>query len=376
MKNDYKKGTFTLDEVIYYNFYRKIEKQLKDKEDLLTGFNELLDDILMKYKFPVSFFDEVKEFYYNYKNDERFRFKAKHLADIYNRKHGRRYDKKIGMICYDYFVNKNDYFEPNIDSTYDDIVSFIENQRIHLYRRKLKPSTFLAILINNSYNNGCQIILEDNESDFKCDSIFVGYTDDDTKIDYFDYPFLEKYNYITPANIDKESFDLAFGLERLSDNGILIYNTHAISMYKNDPKTISFRKYLIDNKMLKAIIFTKSFTRKTDYEVFYIITKEPNDSVVFIDAGSNKYRKFYELAEYSDAYEFGEDFLILSHIVKNKTNSYGISEVVSNEQIIENDYRFDIDDYIIVDKESKFRSLEEIEEDIRVVYGFIGDNLF
>lgn len=373
MKNNKKDmGIFTLNEVIYYKFYKKIEKQTKEDENVLEGIGGILDAIIERYELDKTFFDEAKTFYNDFMNNRDFQDRVKLLVNTYDRMSGRRYDKKIGDLCYEFFQNKKDYFEPTINDTYDDIISCVDNNNIHIFRKDLNPATFLSIL----NKNGCKIIIEDNDSNFKCNNIFVGYTDNEEKIVYSNYDFLKKYDFITPANIDKESFDLAMSLEILSDDGVLIYNTHAISMYKNDPKSINFRKYLIDNKMLKAIIFTKSYTRKTDYEAFYIITKEENSDVMFIDAGNNKYRKFYEIGEYSDEYEFGEDFNNIFYIIKNKISSHGVSQLVLNEDIINNDYRFDIDDYIIVDKESKFRSLEEIEEDIREIYAFIGDNLF
>lgn len=368
------------DEILYYDYFqsildsKKYKKALEENKELdLMGFiNNDLNEIINEYKFDYDFFNEAKNCFNKFINDVTYFESVKKEC-----KSGRKscYDLSILDLCNGFLNNEKDYFEPSLYGNLGDAaLLFPYEANIHLYLPSLKPSVFLNLLSHNYYDN--VFILENELIGTKCNFVFVGLDESNEKISYEDYSFLKKYNFISPSNITKESFNVALGFERLSDDGIMIYNTHASNMYKNDSKSYLFRKYLIDNRLLKAVIFTKSYTRKVDYEVTYIITKRKNENVVFVDAGSNQFRIFYEINPYSEEYDFGNDLMNISRIVNNHINSYGISSVIACENVINKDYKFDLDEYIITDKSSKRRPLEEIEMDIRNIYDEIQENLY
>lgn len=368
------------DEILYYDYFqsildsKKYKKALEENKELdLMGFiNDDLNEIINEYKFDYDFFNEAKNCFNKFINDVTYFESVKKEC-----KSGRKscYDSSILALCNGFLNNEKDYFEPSLYGNLGDAaLLFSYKSNIHLYLPTLKPSVFLNLLCHNYYDN--VFILENELIGTKCNFVFVGLDESNGKISYEDYSFLKKYNFISPYNITKESFNVALGLERLSDDGIMIYNTHALNMYKNDSKSYLFRKYLIDNRLLKAVIFTKSYTRKVDYEVTYIITKRKNENVVFVNAGSNQFRNFYEINPYSEEYDFGNDLMNISRIVNSHINSYGISSVIAYENVINKDYKFDLDEYIITDKSSKRRPLEEIEMDIRNIYDEIRENLY
>ncbi len=373
------KNKITYGEILYYEYFKRIiegveYKKASKENDInsLDYINKKLDNLIEEYGLNADYFDEAKEYYERYVSDIDYLTLVEKETTKKGYFNGKYYEQSIGNLCYDFFNGKNEYFEPSIYDNCGDLVSSCINEsNIHVYLPMIKPYVFLNLL---KYDN--KIIIEKNLSFEKCNSIFVGLDESEDKIEYSKYSFLNKYNFISPSNITKESFNVALGLERLSDYGIMMYNTHALNMYKNDSKSYLFRKYLIDNKLLKAVIFTKSYTRKVDYEVTYVITKNQNEKVVFIDAGSNQYRNFYEINPFSDEYDFGNDFMNISRIVNNYISSYGISSVVAYENIINKDYKFDLDEYIITDKSNKRRPLEEIEMDIRIVYEKMEQNLY
>lgn len=374
------KNKISYDEILYYKYYQDIverkeyKKALKEDNEFspIDFINDKLNKIIDEYKLGIDYFKDAKEYIQKLINDEEY---LEYVQRECKRNQGQYYDSSFVDFCYGFFENKKDFFDPCLNDNGGDVVlSLASESNIHVYLPTLKPGVLLNLLRIDIYNN--KLILENDLLNPKCDFVFVGYDESAEKIEYKPYPFLKKYNFISPSNITKESFNVTLGLERLSDDGIMIYNTHALNMYKNDAKSVLFRKYLIDNKLLKAAIFTKSFTRKADYEITYIISKKQSDRVVFIDAGSNQFRNFYEINPYSEEYEFGEDFMNISRIVSNYVSNYGISSVVSYENIIKKEYSFDLEEYIITEANKKRRPLEEIEMDIRNIYEEMEENLY
>ncbi len=360
------KNKITYEEIVYYKYLMR--NNIKEFDIANTKLDEIIDS----YKLSSNYFEETKSFYNRFFNDEEYRKEIEHKSNNQYESQGKYYDFAVGNICYDYFEKRKEFFDPSLYGNCGDIVNaFVSDSNIHVYLPLLKPTTLLCLL---KYNN--KLVFDDNLLSSKCNSVFVGLDENDEQINYNDYEFLKKYNFITSANITKEYFNVALGLERLSDDGVMVYNTFAVNLYKNDSKSYLFRKYLIDNKLLKAIIFSKSFTRKEDYEVTYIITKEANEKVVFIDAGTNLYRNFYNISPFSDDYEFTNEFMHISVIADKQIENYGISSVVSFDTIKEKDYKFDFDEYIITNKSKQRRPLNEIRDDMLRVYEKMEDNLW
>lgn len=371
------KSKISYDEYLYYEYYKKIiksqeykEESQKDGFNSVEYFNNKFNILIDDYKLESGYFDDAKDFCQKCIADDYYRNLDKtEITPIITHE---KYESSIVSLCIGFFEKKKEYFEPSLYDNYGNLIDVcVSESNIHVYLPLLKPSVFLNLF---QYDN--KPVIEHELLAAKCNAIFVGFDESNERINYSDYVFLQKYNFISPSNITKESFNVAIGLERLSDDGIMIYNTHALNMYKNDSKSVLFRKYLIENNLLKAVIFTKSFTRKVDYEVTYIITKEKNEKVVFIDAGSNDYRSFYEINPYSEDYDFGDDFRNISTIVNKYIESYGVSSVICYDNIVNNEYRFNLDEYIITEKSKKFRSLEEIQMDIRIIYEQMEDNLY
>ncbi len=363
----------SINEREYRELFIRTKGKILSNVETIIKIKELLSTFIKDNKLEEDNFDEVFKFY-----DELIELNLLDTVMEYNNRNvsceHSYYDFRIGDISYSFFEKLGkDYcsFPQNVN--FSEIASEANFEGvIHLNRCDLSIARLISLI-----NRETKIVIEDNDS-YKCDRVFVGIDNSKSKINTNEHEFLKNYPFINSELIDLDLLNFASGLEHLSDNGVMVFNTYASFLFKNDINSVAIRKYLIDNKMIKGIILTKSFSGLCEYEATLIITKQQNDDIVFVDAKSNKYRQFYQIeGYYSESNEFNEHELALfALLVYGKKENYGISKLVCYDEIIRNNYKLGFTDYLKINEEVKHRRLEDIARDIIQTYEEMDRNIY
>ena len=233
------------------------------------------------------------------------------------------------------------YFEVNPEDTQFSLFNFVsDDSKIYISKNANVPDL---------YQDREYIEYETYGDIPKCEIVVTSKSNGESrKIKVDEFELIKKYNIKNQQFIDVDQFNIYLGLEKLADNGEMIIHASASLLSKNDIASASIRKYLIDNKLIKGVVLTKSVVGKNEYDAFLYITKCENKNIVFVDAKNNDYMDFYEAENSfggSETFMFKQipyrrnDFFRILRLGKK---SYGVSEVIKYAEVIDNNYSLNV----------------------------------
>lgn len=156
-------------------------------------------------------------------------------------------------------------------------------------------------------------------------------------------------------------------LEVLKDEGraaIIVPNSLLFRMNKAGK---SLREKLIEISMLNSVISLPPVHYGTGVKCSIIVLEKTEGEILFVDIDS-KMEEFFQRQrrDIPILTAFGKEKL--KEIIKEKREITGISRMVSKEEICEKEYDLSPGIYILLDEESNYMSIDEINNELESLY--------